>query len=137
MRTTVSNDDSLIQASSEKRPPRRTRITPVLVRKVRSESKAFQIWDTHLKGFCLRVQPTGQKAFKVVYSWRGEPRWYDIGDAQQVKLAKAHEIFWEVMGRVAKGEDPHTLRRANREGETFEQVYRRYLTKHAMQNLKR
>jgi integrase len=137
MRTTVSNTVPLIHASSERRPPRRTKITPVLVRKVRSESKAFAIWDTHLKGFCLRVQPTGQKSFKVVYSWRGQPRWYHIGDAKKLTLKDAQTIGRKVLYQVADGEDPYVAdKRARWEGETFEQVYKRYLTEHAMRNLK-
>jgi len=130
MRKTVSNNDSFIHASSEKRPARRTKITPVLVRKARSEAAAFAIWDTHLKGFCLRVQPTGQKSYKVVYSRHGQPRWFHIGDAQQVKLAKAREIGWDVMSRVAKGEDPVADKRAHR-GATFEEVHKRYVDERA------
>jgi integrase len=136
MQKTVSNDDSFIHASSERRPPRRTKITDVLVRKVRSESAAFAIWDTCLKGFCLRVQPTGQKSYKVVYSWRGQPRWYHIGDAQQIKLKAARNIGAEILLRVARGEDPVALKRADREGKTFEQVFASYL-KHAMQQNKK
>jgi len=134
---TVSNDGSLIHASSERRPPRRTKITPVLVRKVRPEAKAFTIWDTVQLGFGLRVQPTGQKSYKYVYSYRGEPRWYDLADARSVKLKDARKFAAELALRVMRGGDPYTAdKRAKREGETFEQVYRRYLTEHAMRNLK-
>jgi integrase len=130
MQKTVSNDDSFIQASSERRPPRRTKITDVLVRRVRSESKAFAIWDTHLKGFCLRVQPSSQKSFKVVYSRRGQPRWFHIADAKQVSLKDARKIGAEVLLRVAKGEDPVADKRAHR-GATLEEIHKRYVNERA------
>src|SRR6516164_2800404 len=100
MRKTVSNTDSFIHASS-KRQPNRREITPVLVRKVRSESKAFMIWDTCLpKGFGLMVQPTGQKSYKYVYPYRGKPSWYHIEDAGKVKLKDARRFAAELALRV-------------------------------------
>jgi len=137
MRTTVSNTDSFIHASSKRRPPNRKKITDAHVRKIPPEAKAFMIWDVIQLGFGLKVRRTGRKSYKYVYSYRGEPRWYHIADARSVKLKDARKFAAELALRVMRGEDPVTAdKRAKREGETFEQVYRRYLTEHAMRNLK-
>src|SRR5262249_46476370 len=50
-------------------------------------------------------------------------------------LKDAQTIGRKVLYRVADGEDPHTLRRADREGKTFEEAYKDYL-KHAIRNKK-
>ena len=37
------------------------------------------IWDSDAPGFCLRIHPSGAKAYCVRYVSRGELRWYTIG----------------------------------------------------------
>jgi integrase len=72
-----------------------------------------------------------------VYPYRGKPSWYHIEDAGKVKLKDARQFAAKLALRVMNGEDPVTAdKRAKREGKTFEEVYRRYLTEHAMWNLK-
>src|SRR5262245_6721083 len=67
-------------------PPRRRRLTEGLVKRVRPEARAFAVWDVKQRGLALRVQPTSQKSFKVVYSFRGKPRWLHISDASAISL---------------------------------------------------
>jgi len=43
-------------------------LTELYVKKVRPEASAFNVWDLKERGLVLRVQPSGRRAFKFVYS---------------------------------------------------------------------
>ena len=108
--------------------PRRQAFTELFVRKLKPESIPFNVWDAKERGLVLRVQPTGQRAFKVVYSYRGRPRWYHVG---QVPLGDARRIAARVRLSVAEGKDPVAERRAERGAGTFAELAQRYLDEHA------
>jgi hypothetical protein len=79
-----------------KRPARKQRLTEPAVRKARPEATAYLIWDSHQRGLALRVQPTGSKAWVVIYSRHGRPRWLHLGAADVIPLADArkHDRAW-------------------------------------------
>jgi integrase len=110
---------------------RRKRLTEFDVRRTRPEATSFQIWDTDVKGLCVRVQPTGQRSFFVVYTRGGRPRWYHVGDTARIGLSDAREIALEVNLQVIRGEDPVADRRAERGQNTLGEVHRRYVEQHA------
>jgi Arm DNA-binding domain len=97
------------------RPARRRKLTEKLVEKIRPEAAAFAIWDTYQRGLCLRVQPTGQRSWKAVYSLNARPRWLHLGDASAIGLADARRIAAKVMLKVAEGGDPLAERQAGRD----------------------
>jgi integrase len=107
--------------------PRKRKLTELLLRKLRLEGEAYNVWDTHQRGLVLRVQPTGHAAFKAVYSARGRPRWYHVGDVGKIGLADARKIAARVMLQVAEGKDPAAERRAERGRGTFAELAERYL----------
>jgi hypothetical protein len=55
-------------------PPNRHKLTDLFVKRQKPRARAFMIWDTLQRGFALSVQPTGHKAYKVVYSHQGRVR---------------------------------------------------------------
>jgi integrase len=89
-------------------------------------------WDTHQRGLALRVEPSGHRAWKCVYSLRGRgARWYHLGDGRAIALADARRLAGKVMVQVAEGGDPHADRLALRGRGSFEQVAARYVEEHA------
>ena len=40
------------------------------------QGRAVVVWDTQQRGLAVRVQPTGHKSWKAIYSLHGRPRWY-------------------------------------------------------------
>jgi integrase len=111
------------------REARKARLTDRSARSTKPESAAFNVWDTYQRGLVLQVQPTGQRAFKFVYS-RGKPRWYHIGDAA-IGVDEARKIAAEVMVEVARGKDPVAERRAERGSVTFGELADRYVEQYA------
>ena len=72
----------------------------------------------------LRVQPTGWKAFKFVYSRSGVKRWYDIGFAT---LVEARAEAAKRRSEVRQGKDPQAERKALRLADTFAELAERYV----------
>ena len=110
------------------RAPNKRVLTELFIRKVKPEPSAFSVWDAKEPGLALRVQPTGRKAFKAVYSARGRAWWYHIGT---IGLADARKMAQQVRLDVAHGRHPVVERRAERSAGTFAELHERYLTEYA------
>jgi integrase len=130
---------------SPPRSPRRKRLTEFDVCRTKPEATAFQIWDGDVKGLCVRIQPTGHRAYFVRYNRGGRRRWYHIGDvarfglsmdAAKIGLSRARERAIEINLQVMRGEDPVADRQAQRGGKTFAEIYQIYINEDAMKNHK-
>src|SRR5262249_23003421 len=113
------------------RAPEKRRLTELAVKKAKLRSKAYLIWDTHQRGLAIRVQPTGAKAWKCIYSYHGRPRWLHLGDANAIGLADARTLAAEAMLAVARGKDPAAEKRAERGAGTFADLAQRYVEQYA------
>jgi len=112
------------------------RLTELSVRKLKPKAEAYLVWDTHQHGLAIRVQPTGAKAYKTIYSYHGRPRWLHLGDAGAIGLADARTLAAEAMLAVAKGSDPAADKRAERGAGTFGDLAAKYVELYAKKNNK-
>ncbi len=119
-----------------KRAPRKMRLQELSVQKARPEAKTYLLWDTKQAHLALQVQPTGSKAWKVIYSRHGRPRWLHLGGADAIGLSDARTLAAEAMLAVAKGKDPGAERRAERGAGTFAELHEKYLDQHAKKHNK-
>jgi Arm DNA-binding domain len=88
------------------------KLSEIFLQKLKPEAKPFLVWDEYQRGLAIRVQPSGHKSWKCIYSFRGRPRWYHIGDAAAIDLADARKLANRVMFRVAEGQDPAAEKQA-------------------------
>jgi Arm DNA-binding domain len=119
-----------------KRAARKQRLQELTVQKARPEAKTYLIWDTKQRHLALQVQPTGSKAWKVIYSRHGRPRWLHLGGADAIGLADARTLAAEAMLAVAKGGDPAADKHAERGAGTFAELHEKYLEQHARKHNK-
>ena len=110
--------------------PNKRKLTPLAVAKLRPATRAFLVWDVLQRGLVLQVQPTGYRAYKVIYRFHNRPRWYHIGAADAISLSEARRLAAEVMLQVIRGQDPAAERRAAR-GDIFAELASRYVEEHA------
>jgi Arm DNA-binding domain len=75
----------------------------------------------------LRVQPSGHRSFKFVYSKKGDAQWFHIGT---IGLKDARRFAAKLRLAVAEGKDPLAERQAQN-GVAFADLHRRYLNEHA------
>jgi hypothetical protein len=113
------------------RPPNRHKLTELLVKRQPSRPRAFMVWDTLQRGFALSVQPTGHKAYKVIYSRHGRVRWFHLGGVTAIGLSDARRLANRVMLQVAEGKDPQAERNATRSALTFAHLATRYVESYA------
>jgi integrase len=113
------------------------KLSDAFIKSVKPETRPVMVWDTYQRGLALAVQPSGYKAFKVVYSFHGRPRWYHLGAADAISsLAEARRLASKVMVQVAEGKDPQAERRAERGAGTFGELAERYVNEYARRNNK-
>jgi integrase len=117
--------------SRSKRPALKRRLTELAVRNLAPKGDAYLVWDSHQRGLAIRVRPTGHKAWKVIYSRHGRPRWLNLGSSDVVPLADARTMAAEALLAVAKGRDPAAEKKAERGAGTFADLHARYLEEHA------
>ena len=86
-------------------------ISDALIKKLPTKPRAYDVRDTQLKGFVLRVQArTGTKSYLVEY---GRNRKFSLGQHPVLKSSEAREKARLVLGEVFTGGDPQgTLRRS-------------------------
>ncbi|MFI4891454.1 MAG: tyrosine-type recombinase/integrase [Steroidobacterales bacterium] len=82
-------------------------------------NKPFEIYDSRLHGFTLRVQPTGVRSY---YARFGRNRRYALGKVGALRPDEARDKCQQVLGNVAQGRPP--LHGLNGEGLTLGQFIR-------------
>jgi integrase len=99
------------------------RITDAAVPK----AQEFFIWDSELRGFGLRVSPSGHRSFLVQYRARGRTRRVRIGPYGILTVDDARRKAWALLNGVQHGDDPAEARAIDRKaitlGDFIEKVY--------------
>ena len=92
----------------------------------------YVMWDDNLKGFGLRVYPTGRKAFILSYRASGRKKLYTIGEYGVLTPQQARQEAQKLLAIVGQGEDPKDRRRKARESQVVtSELVRLYLERHA------
>jgi len=125
------------------------RISKKIVDATEPSHVRVEVWDKELRGFGLRVEPTGTKTYIVRYRPKGLGRpasksTYKIGRHGDLTPDEARTLAKQVLGRVAAGEDPASeLREARsefvrqRQGLTVEALSRLFMAEHVEPKRKR
>src|SRR3974390_1316731 len=96
-----------------------------------ADREGFQ-WDNELRGFGLRVKPTGVKSYIIQYrTLAGISRRMTIGQHGVLTSTEARMQAKVQLGRAAKGEDPAADKATGRPGLNFPTVAEPYPSDHA------
>jgi integrase len=86
------------------------------------------IWDSELRGFGVRVKPSGVRTFLIQYrNVEGRTRRLVLGQYGALTPENARDLAREKLAGVAKGEDPSAERHAVRAGMSVAEVCDWYL----------
>jgi integrase len=86
------------------------------------------IWDSELRGFGVRVKPSGVRTFLIQYrNVEGRTRRLVLGQYGALTPENARDLAREKLAGVAKGEDPSAERHAVRAGMSVSEVCDWYL----------
>ena len=85
-------------------------------------------WDSELKGFAVRVLPSGRKTFVVKFRARsGRQRWLKLGTYGPLTVERARELARVELAKVVEGQDPAADRDEHREAVTVAQLCDLYM----------
>lgn len=92
------------------------------------EKDELLLWDSELKGFGIRVFPTGRRTYFVQYRNQfGSTRRKKIGVHGHITADQAREEAKRLLGDVAKGKDPSQDHQNEKIKPTFEKLAAEYL----------
>jgi len=91
------------------------------------EQRQRDYWDETLRGFGVRVSYGGKRAFVVRYRVNRRLRRLTLGPYPGLSLADARRKAREVLGDVARGDDPAQDKQERRDAETFGGLAKSYL----------
>jgi len=94
-------------------------------------NKADLRFDDDLRGFGIRVYPSGRKSFFISYrNASGTKKRHTLGDFGSLTATKARGLAQDELANVRKGTDPQADRQAKRDQMTFDDLAERYLDHH-------
>lgn len=95
-------------------------------------NKADLRFDDELRGFGIRVYPSGRKAFFVSYrNASGTKKRHTIGNFGEFTATTARKLAGDVLADVRRGSDPQSEKQERRGEITFAELAERYLEEHA------
>ena len=103
---------------------RKQRLTELCVRKVKP-GKTFLVWDSYQHGLALRVQPTGSRAWKCIYSRQGRPTLAAPGRCRRHRIERRPHAGCRGHARGRQGQGPGGRERAERGAGTFAELAER------------
>ena len=106
----------------------KTKLTEERVKALRPRKNVRNIRDSHLRGFGVRVYPSGRKCYFIHIQHEGRRAWNVVGDAAVTRLSDAREQAKSMMVATRRGTRPQTDRTLF---ETVaEEVFHRYGRSH-------
>lgn len=106
------------------------KLTKRVVDATKPEPQRHFVWDAALKGFGLRVEPSGTKTFLVRYRIGGRKRFLAIGRFGHLTPEQARGLAQAILADVRRGIDPAEERREERAAITVNELAKRFLTEH-------
>ena len=78
-------------------------LTDVRIRKLKPQTSRFEVWDTKLPGFGVRVSPSGTKSFVLMYRANGNKVRRTLGKYPVLALSDARKEAQSVLRDVSLG----------------------------------
>jgi integrase len=99
------------------------------------EGKNRIVWDSELKGFCVRITPSGAISFFLNYRSHGRQRRYKIGNPPEWSADAARAEAAKIKPRIdAEGYDPLEEKQRARGEPTLRDLSKEYLERHYSTN---
>ncbi|WP_420587973.1 tyrosine-type recombinase/integrase [Marivita sp.] len=90
----------------------------------------YQVFDSEITGFAIRVYRSGSKAFTLDYRINGRQRRYKLGAWPEWTTTAARERAKEIRRQIDEGIDPLSVRASEREAPKVSDMIDRYIEEH-------
>ena len=93
-------------------------------------------WDSEIKGFGIKVYPTGKKAYVLQYrNLNGQSKRLTLGYHGQISTDQARELAKINLGHVSFGKDPAQIKKQGKvKKDSFDDLVKHYLYEHAKEH---
>jgi integrase len=92
------------------------KITTRLVKSLVPKVQPYDVFDTELTGFLLRIQPSGYSCYYLAYkTLDGRGKRFRIGPAHALSVAQARDLAQQYAARTVSGEDIQVTKQKARE----------------------
>ena len=91
------------------------KLTKRMIQALSVRERPYDVRDKDLRGFLVRVEPSGRRSFFLDYRLRGKRNRYRLGVYPNLSAEGARAIAQAVAGDIARGTDPQARRKAERE----------------------
>jgi integrase len=112
------------------------KLTKRTVDALEPEAKDYFVWDTLIAGFGVRIMPSGAKTYQAQYRKGGRTRRISLGRHGTITVEQARLLAKEVLGDVAKGENPAEDIAQHRKAPTVAALCERFFQAHVMERCK-
>jgi integrase len=124
----------------------RAKLTASTLKTLKPKTRRYDVRDTEIKGFLLRVQPSGKMIYFFQYrNGEGQQQHFWIGAVGTLSPRQARDIAEDVAGKVRKGIDVQAEKKAKRAlgaiekdqiwGVFLEQQYKPWVLEHRRQGI--
>lgn len=100
------------------------------------KTENYFVWDSEIKGFGVRVMPTGVKTYQIQYRKGGRTRRASLGRHGNITAEIARAKAKELMGDVSKGENPVEAIAQHRRAPTIAALGQRFLDSYVKERCK-
>ena len=105
------------------------KLTKTAVDAATPKERDYELRDTIIPGFLVKVTPTGRKIFMINYvSSNGQRRKPAIGRYGEITVEQARGIAQDWLAEVRRGGDPSAERTASRQAPTVKELFERFMT---------
>ena len=96
------------------------------------KSQPYLLFDDDVRGFAVRVHPSGEKTFIMRYRFGGADRKLNLGHFGSITAAKARMLALKARAALADGVDPGAERRKLAASPTLTSLGERFMREHVM-----
>ncbi len=86
-----------------------TTLTEARVKALKPRKSVREVRDGELRGFGVRMSPSGRKQFFIHCQHRGERIWKIVGDAGSLGVAEARSVAGDMLNAIRRGEEAPPL----------------------------
>jgi integrase len=99
-------------------PSMKLKITINNLKNLTPQEKPYEVFDTEVKGFLFRIEPSGVMTYYLAYkNTEGKRRRYRLGRHGNITVAQARKLAEQKAGLVANGQDIQAIRVTARQTE--------------------
>ena len=99
-------------------------------------AKSYFEWDSEIKGFGVRIMPSGTKTYQIQYRKGGRTRRASIGRHGNITAEQARNRAKELMGDLSKGENPVEEIAQHRRAPSVAALCERFFEQHVLERCK-